>query len=207
MILDGLSCNFQFVHSPGFFGLAHTLQAKNCNITAVVKVTDTGFGQSFALSNYQYIGDGVLRIPISMANDVQQHAVPNREYIVGFFSGGQMYDVDQNNQQTRFCVFDVSQDASFAYIKTSLTGIPSGHYFVGNPANATNRWYPAPYIPAGFMDGGGNTGNALDQPQFVGVNASSNCPTPTAPTPAMMGMGGTVNTADQFAADVVPYIA
>ena len=132
-----------------------------------------GMGQSHPLANYEYIGDGTFRN--AMRDDVYQHAVPGREYIVAWY-GGALYDVDQNGQQTRFCVYDIWMDEQYCYIKTSLTGLPDpNNYFVGNPANKANLWYPAPYIKGGYTDGGGSTGAAIDKPQYVGIVASSDC--------------------------------
>jgi hypothetical protein len=168
MIITGSHINNFFQFSPGFFGYAEKLTVGNTvfNFTTG-KVAWHGFGSKPAagsgLAGYTYMGNGVfgvLKSDSGTRQDLYAAAVPGREYVVAYAApgGDPIYVRDDGGNITRFCVTDVYDDATYAYIKTTLMAKPTNTFAGGNGANF---WFCIPLAPGGFIDLGGNSGTSI----------------------------------------------
>src|SRR5262249_27209953 len=89
--------------------------------------------------------DGVLRVANTSASTVWQWAVPHEKYFFAYYDGS-IHMTDDTGHVTTFEILDVSQDATYTYVKTDLgTFLPMPTFVGGLPANQYIA-YPATTI-------------------------------------------------------------
>lgn len=118
---------------PNGYGHGRSVAITNCAIT-----TGRSVNHYIAPSILSDFTGGTFRVPnspIANALEVWRLFVPSFKYFYGYYDGA-MHKTNDNGQVTSFKVLALRQDATYTYIDTDLSAIPTATFQGGQTQNA-----------------------------------------------------------------------